>query len=93
MVLEPSDGQWLKQKQPLRLGISAPDYGPFDLAVNGQDFEGVTADYAQLLSELLHVGIEVGLGEVLHALHFIDLQADKHVFVFQHQYAALFAQG
>ena len=59
MVLEPSDGQWLKQKQPLRLGISAPDYGPFDLAVNGQDFEGVTADYAQLLSELLHVGIEV----------------------------------
>ena len=59
VVLEPSDGQWLKQQGPLRLGISAPDYGPFDLAVNGQDFEGLTADYAQLLSQLLHVDIEV----------------------------------
>ncbi|MEJ3663058.1 transporter substrate-binding domain-containing protein [Pseudomonas fragi] len=43
----------------MRLGISAPDYGPFDLTVNGQDFEGLTADYAQLLSQLLHVDIEV----------------------------------
>ncbi|WRT62963.1 transporter substrate-binding domain-containing protein [Pseudomonas fragi] len=39
--------------------MSAPDYGPFDLTVNGQDFEGLTADYAQLLSQLLHVDIEV----------------------------------
>jgi two-component system sensor histidine kinase EvgS len=59
VVLAPSDWQWLKHHRPLRLGISAPDYGPFDLAVNGQDFEGLTADYAQLLSELLDVGIEV----------------------------------
>ena len=59
VVLEPSDRQWLKQHGPLRLGISAPDYGPFDLTVNGQDFEGLTADYAQLLSQLLHVDIEV----------------------------------
>lgn len=58
-VLEPSDVQWLRQNGPLRLGISAPDYGPFDLAVNGQDFEGLTADYAGLLSQLLHVEIEV----------------------------------
>ena len=59
VVLEPSEVQWLKQQGPLRLGISAPDYGPFDLVVNGQDFEGLTADYAQLLSQLLHIDIEV----------------------------------
>jgi len=59
VVLEPSVRQWLKQHGPLRLGISAPDYGPFDLTVNGQDFEGLPADYAQLLSQLLHVDIEV----------------------------------
>lgn len=59
VVLTASDWQWLKQQGPLRLGVSAPDYGPFDLVVNGQDFEGVTADYAQLLSQLLHVDIEV----------------------------------
>ena len=59
LALEPHDRQWLKQHGPLRLGISAPDYGPLDMTVNGQDFEGLTADYAQLLSQLLHVDIEV----------------------------------
>ena len=59
VVLDPSDRQWLKQHGTLRLGISAPDYGPFDMTVNGQDFEGLTADYAQLLSQLLHIDIEV----------------------------------
>ena len=59
VMLEASDKQWLKQHGPLRLGTSAPDYGPFDLTVNGQDFEGLTADYAQLLSQLLQVDIVV----------------------------------
>lgn len=57
--LEPSDRQWLKEKRVVRLGVSAPDYPPFDLTSNGRDFEGLTADYAQLLSELLHVTIEI----------------------------------
>ena len=59
VALEPSDRQWLKQHGPLRLGISAPDYGPFEMTVNGQDFEGLTADYAQLLSQLLRTDIVV----------------------------------
>ena len=59
VVLEAPDWQWLKQHGTLRLGVSAPDYAPFDMTANGQDFEGLTADYAQLLSELLHVNIEV----------------------------------
>ena len=58
-VLEQSDRQWLKQHGILRLGISAPDYGPFEMTVNGQDFEGLTADYAQLLSQLLGTKIEI----------------------------------
>ncbi|MES2871059.1 MAG: transporter substrate-binding domain-containing protein [Pseudomonadota bacterium] len=57
--LAPSDRQWLKEKRIVRLGVSAPDYPPFDLTANGRDFEGLTADYAALLSELLHVTIEV----------------------------------
>lgn len=59
VTLAQSDRQWLKQHGPLRLGISAPDYGPFEMTVNGQDFEGLTADYAQLLSQLLRTKIEI----------------------------------
>lgn len=59
VVLEPADKQWLRQKGVLYLGISAPDYAPFDMTANGHDFEGLTADYARLLSELLQVKIEV----------------------------------
>lgn len=57
--LEVSDWQWLKQHGTLRLGISAPDYAPFDMTGNDQDFEGLTADYVQLLSELLQVNVDV----------------------------------
>lgn len=59
VVLEAPDWQWLKQHDTLRLGISAPDYAPFDMTGNDQDFEGLTADYMQLLSELLHVNVDV----------------------------------
>jgi len=59
VTLETSDREWLKQHSTLRLGVSAPDYAPFDISANGQDFEGLTADYAQLLAQLLNVSIEV----------------------------------
>ncbi len=59
VVLEPADRQWIRQKGTLYLGVSAPDYAPFDITANGQDFEGLTADYARLLSEMLQVKIEV----------------------------------
>lgn len=34
VVLEAPDWQWLKQHDTLRLGISAPDYAPFDMTGN-----------------------------------------------------------
>ena len=59
LALEQTDRNWLKQKGTLHLGISVPDYAPFDITANGQDFEGLTADYVQLLSQLLRVNILV----------------------------------
>ena len=57
--LDPSDLNWLREKRTLRLGISAPDYAPFDITTNGRNYEGLTADYARLLAELLQVQVEV----------------------------------
>lgn len=59
VALEAADEHWLEQKGVLRLGVSAPDNMPFELAEDEQYLEGITADYAQLLSQLLHIAIEV----------------------------------
>ncbi|WP_300719318.1 transporter substrate-binding domain-containing protein [Pseudomonas sp.] len=53
------DRQWLKAKGSLILGTSAPDYAPFDISAGSEDFEGLTADYAGLLGQLLQVEIKV----------------------------------
>ncbi|MCJ8206513.1 transporter substrate-binding domain-containing protein [Pseudomonas sp. RGM2987] len=42
---------WLKDRRELVLGTSAPDYPPFDLSTSGRDYEGMTADYAQLIAK------------------------------------------
>ncbi|MEJ1227899.1 transporter substrate-binding domain-containing protein [Pseudomonas sp. CCNWLW56] len=57
--LEAADQAWLRQKGTLRLGASAPDYAPFSITGNGRDYEGLTADYAQLLGQLLQVQVRV----------------------------------
>ncbi|MFW0756706.1 transporter substrate-binding domain-containing protein [Pseudomonas sp. H11T01] len=57
--MDETDWRWLREKGALRLGASAPDYAPFDLTLNNYDFEGITADYADLLAQLLHTKIEV----------------------------------
>ncbi|MDY7536290.1 transporter substrate-binding domain-containing protein [Pseudomonas sp. Bout1] len=57
--LDENDWRWLRQHEGLVLGTSVPDYAPFDLSNDGQDLEGITADFAGLLSELLHVPITV----------------------------------
>ncbi|WP_420231898.1 transporter substrate-binding domain-containing protein [Pseudomonas sp. ABY48] len=54
-----ADWTWLRQKGTLLLGASAPDYAPFSITGNGRDYEGLTADYAQLLGQLLHVEVLV----------------------------------
>jgi len=42
---------WLTNRRELILGTSAPDYPPFDLSSSGRDYEGMTADYAQLIAK------------------------------------------
>ncbi|WP_179353340.1 transporter substrate-binding domain-containing protein [Pseudomonas fluorescens] len=57
--LDPQDQQWLRRHPTLRMGISGPDYPPFEITRNRQELEGLTADYAELLAQLLGVRIEV----------------------------------
>ncbi|KHA72485.1 histidine kinase [Pseudomonas chlororaphis] len=70
--LDGQDWAWLRSKGTLHLGASAPDYSPFAITSNGNDYEGLTADYAELLSQLLNIHIEVrryaSRSEVLAAL-------------------------
>lgn len=57
--LSEADARWLRQKGRVVLAVSAPDYPPFDITTTGTDYEGLTADYARLLQQLLNVEIEV----------------------------------
>ncbi len=57
--LDEADWTLLRQKGTLLLGASAPDDPPFGITGNGTDYEGLTADYAQLLGQLLHVKVQV----------------------------------
>lgn len=57
--LSDADSRVLRQKGRLVLAVSAPDYPPFDITTTGTDYEGLTADYAGLLKQLLHVEIDV----------------------------------
>lgn len=70
--LTPSQEQWLKSKQELILGTSAPDYPPFDLTLSGQDYEGFTADYAGILGKSTGLPIRVqrfaSRGDAIEAL-------------------------
>lgn len=70
--LDDSDRLWLRSKGTLVLGASAPEYPPFGITNNGNDYEGLTADYVQLLGELLHVKVQVqrysSRGQVIEAL-------------------------
>ncbi|MBN2992539.1 transporter substrate-binding domain-containing protein, partial [Pseudomonas cedrina subsp. fulgida] len=58
LELDESDWRWLRERRVLLMGVSAPDYAPFDLS-NDNDFEGITADYAWLISLILNTPIEV----------------------------------
>nr|WP_275679115.1 transporter substrate-binding domain-containing protein [Pseudomonas entomophila] len=50
---------WLAERGQLRLGVAEADNEPFEITSNAQGFEGITADYASLLGQLLGVHIEV----------------------------------
>ena len=57
--LTDDDRRWLWSLRTLRLGVSQPDYPPFDLTGTGSDYEGISADYARLVAELLNLRVEV----------------------------------
>ena len=75
--LSEGDKQWLMSKGSLTLGTSAPDYAPFDISTGSDYFEGLTADYAGLLSQLLHIPFKVrrydSRAEVIEALKKSDI--------------------
>lgn len=57
--LDEPDWKWLLKKRTLLLGTSAPDYPPFVITSDVGQYEGLTADYAELIAQLLHVDIDV----------------------------------
>ncbi|MFJ2536542.1 transporter substrate-binding domain-containing protein [Pseudomonas sp. NPDC087614] len=59
LALDEQDRQRLRQHAVLRMGVSGPDYPPFEITRNQHELEGLTADYADLLAQLLGIGIEV----------------------------------
>jgi len=75
--LDEADWSWLRHKGTLLLGASEPDYAPFDMTGNGRAFEGLSADYAALLANLLHVDVQVrrygSRAEVIQALKHGDV--------------------
>ncbi|TVT89697.1 transporter substrate-binding domain-containing protein [Pseudomonas sp. RGB] len=72
VTLGEADWQWLRGRRVLLMGVSAPDYGPFELTNNNDEIEGITADYAGLLAQALNISVEVRRydtrDEVLEAL-------------------------
>lgn len=50
---------WLQEKRELRVGISSPDYPPFDMTTSGQDYEGISADYVGILGKALNLSVKV----------------------------------
>ncbi|MCY1502315.1 Virulence sensor protein BvgS [compost metagenome] len=53
--LDEQDRLWLQHKGVLRIGTSEPDFPPFDITASGQDYEGLTADYLQLIAKALQL--------------------------------------
>lgn len=51
--------QWLEGRSVLVLGISAPDYPPFDITGGGQVYQGLTAEYANLIGKALNLPVQV----------------------------------
>ena len=59
VTLDEADWRWLRERRTLVMGVSGPDYAPFDLTNNKNELEGITADYAALIAGVLHVTVEV----------------------------------
>lgn len=56
--LQEADWRWLRERRRLLMGVSGPDYAPFELTSN-DELEGITADYAALIADALGITVEV----------------------------------
>ena len=59
VALDKQQRDWLQQKRELQVGISTPDYLPFDMTASAQDYEGLTADYLGILANALDLPIKI----------------------------------
>ncbi|WP_192564171.1 ATP-binding protein [Pseudomonas gozinkensis] len=57
--LDEQDKQWLSAHPVLRIGASWPDYPPFELTRKRHELEGLTADYADAIAQILNIAVEV----------------------------------
>lgn len=59
--LSGEDWQWLRENPQLVLGVTVQGTAPFELNTDSGEYEGLIADYAALLGELLSVRVDVRL--------------------------------
>ncbi|MDR6915972.1 two-component system sensor histidine kinase EvgS [Pseudomonas sp. 3296] len=51
--------QWLKNKSTLRVGVYLPDRPPLDMTANQKDYEGLSADYLDVMARALGVRLQI----------------------------------
>lgn len=59
LTLNTPQRQWLANKAVLRVGVYLPDRPPLDMTANQKDYEGLSADYLDVLSRGLGVRLQV----------------------------------
>ncbi|MGE8153498.1 ATP-binding protein [Pseudomonas vancouverensis] len=59
LSLTPLQRQWLMQKAELRIGVYLPDRPPLDITANQKDYEGLSADYLDVLARALGMRVRV----------------------------------
>lgn len=59
VALSAAQQNWVQQKTQLTLGVSEPNYPPFDIINFNNEYIGITADYAALIATVLHLPVTV----------------------------------
>ena len=59
LKLSEADNRLLRDKKIMRVGVAVTDSAPLGLSTNTHDYEGVSADYVELLADLLNIDIQV----------------------------------
>ncbi|WP_165795038.1 transporter substrate-binding domain-containing protein [Solimicrobium silvestre] len=57
--LSADDWHWLRTKKVLKLGVASPDTPPFDFSIYNREYAGATADYSDVVSQLLGTKFDV----------------------------------